>query len=190
MGKRSIVAAAANQEKKEKKKKLAAAATEAADAPAAEAPASTWHDDGDTPFPRGGGSAITALERREARLDAQRDFLFEQEAADARKKRGKKRDAEEVEEEEDVVMGALNAGDEIARADALRATDLTVGLRLLGAVSDVSSSKVTIQLPCQLMGRCVARSSPPAPALPPCLVWPSAPAAWCPARCRTSCTRR
>ena len=78
--------------------------------------------------------------------------LMEQEAA-ARKKKSKKRDAEQLEPaEEDVVMGALTAGDEIARADSLRSADLTVGLRLLGAVGEVSSSKLTIQLPCQLVG--------------------------------------
>jgi len=77
---------------------------------------------------------------------------MEQEAA-ARKKKSKKRDAEQLEPaEEDVVMGALTAGDEIARADSLRSADLTVGLRLLGAVGEVSSSKLTIQLPCQLVG--------------------------------------
>ena len=147
MGKRAATAAAAGLEKKEeKKKKLAAEAT-------APAPAATkkYADDDDTPFPRGGASAITPLERREARFDAQRDFAIEQDAA-ARKKKSKKRDAEQVEEEEDVVMGALTAGDEIARADSLRSADLTVGLRLLGAVGEVSSSKLTIQLPCQLVG--------------------------------------
>ena len=147
MGKRAATAAAAGLEKKEeKKKKLAAEAT-------APAPAATkkYADDDDTPFPRGGASAITPLERREARFDAQRDFAIEQDAA-ARKKKSKKRDAEQVEEEEDVVMGALTAGDEIARAASLRSADLTVGLRLLGAVGEVSSSKLTIQLPCQLVG--------------------------------------
>ena len=148
MGKRSATAAAAALEKKEeKKKKLAAEATAAA-------PAATqkYTDDDDTPFPRGGASAITPLEQREARFDAQRDFAMEQEAA-ARKKKSKKRDDEQLEPaEEDVVMGALTAGDEIARADSLRSADLTVGLRLLGAVGEVSSSKLTIQLPCQLVG--------------------------------------
>ena len=150
MGKRAALAAAVGLEKKEKKKKLEAEEA-TAPAPAAARAAKKWVDDEDTPFPRGGGTAITPLERREARYDAQRDFAVEQDAA-ASKKKGKKRSTEQVEEEEDVVMGALTAGDEIARADSLRSADLTVGLRLLGAVGEVSSSKLTIQLPCQLVG--------------------------------------
>lgn len=159
MGKRAVHAAEAHAEKKNK---LIKGASQQAAAPANTATAAKpgWAEDDDVPFPRGGGSAITPLERREAKLDARRDFLAEQQQGSGGERKAGKRKKEEAstaeEEEEDVVMGALNAGDEISRADVLRPADLTVGLRVLGAVSDVSSGKLSIQLPCQLSGAVAA----------------------------------
>ena len=161
MGKRAAIAAAANAEKKNKLIKGASqqAATPAATMAATATTKPGWADDDDVPFPRGGGSAITPLERREAQLDARRDFMAEQQQASSGERKAAKRKKEAAaspDAEEDVVMSALNAGDGISRADVLRPADLTVGLRVLGAVSDVSSAKLTMQLPCQLTGAVAA----------------------------------
>jgi rRNA biogenesis protein RRP5 len=102
-----------------------------------------WDDDETTPFPRGGASALAPLEHKavteQARTDAQAG-LFDEAAEDAAPA-------------EHLGLTADTEGSHSKEAHCLRRKELAAGVRLLGAVSDVSSDRLVLQLPNRLVGR-------------------------------------
>jgi hypothetical protein len=106
----------------------------------------TWADDEEAPFPRGGGTELSALEHRAIARSAQADALAEQQEGKSARDRGSVYDAEAV--------NADAAGDSgLLRAHALHRKLCLPGLKLLGAVSDVSSERLLLQLPGRMVGR-------------------------------------
>lgn len=101
-----------------------------------------WEVDETAPFPRGGGSALTPLEYKAAVSAAKEDALFEVHEESSREPAA-------VDMEERTAMG----GRELVRAHSLSRKHLVAGVRLLGAVSEVSSDRMLLQLPSRLVGR-------------------------------------
>lgn len=113
--------------------------------PAVPATSSSWEVDESAPFPRGGGSALTPLEYKTITAAAKADALFEaQEDEDAKAPR-----AETGADPERTAM----SGSDLVRAHVLTRKRIVQGVRLLGAVSDVSSDRLMLQLPGRLTGR-------------------------------------
>ena len=96
------------------------------------------------PFPRGGGSALTPLEFKAIAREAKEDALF-----------GKTQDEEDSAGEAEGVGGGgmSSAASRLVRAHALHRKELVAGVRLLGAVTDVSSDRLLLQLPNHESGR-------------------------------------
>eukprot|EP00965_Chrysotila_dentata_P206091 6183350-Pleurochrysis_carterae.AAC.3 len=113
--------------------------------------AAAWEDDAAAAFPRGGGGALSGLEHRriaaEARRDAEEEIL-----AFAKKKGGKKRDRAETETDETAARTKLRTAEGGRLDTLLRSKELAKGSLLLGAVSEVNSTKITLQLPGRLKG--------------------------------------
>ena len=125
------------------KDSIRSAQKKAAPAPAATAATTTsWETDEAAPFPRGGGSVLTPLEYKEVTMRAKEDALFETRDVDSAP-------AEAVDPE----RTAMGAGKELVRAHNLGRRQLVAGVRLLCAVSEVSSDRLLMQLPCRLSGR-------------------------------------
>ena len=94
----------------------------------------------ESPFPRGGGSALMPLEYKAVATAAKEDALFEAAEGDA--------DAP--------TSGTLiqqSATGELLRAHTLQRKQLVAGVRILGAVSEISSDRLIVQLPNRLTGR-------------------------------------
>jgi len=107
----------------------------AAPEPAAE-PVADWMEDEEAPFPRGGGSALSALERREVAARAREDALFTED--------------QEEDEDGDEAVGSLRTrlgGSSAALAARLKASELTPGTLALCAVREVHSSRAILSLP-------------------------------------------
>jgi rRNA biogenesis protein RRP5 len=116
-------------------------ATAAAAPPAAAA----WETDESAPFPRGGGSALTPLEHKAIAARAKEDALFEVS--------GGLEDADSGGASAAAAAAAASGSGELIRAHALSRKHLVAGVRVLGAVSEVSSDRLVLQLPNELLGR-------------------------------------
>ena len=107
---------------------------------------SGWEEDAEAPFPRGGGSALTPLEYRQVTAQARRDA-----AADAAGGASAKRQKRSPSSGRAPPPAAGKAVATLSR------NDLKVGVRVLAAVADVSSSRLLLQLPGGLSGVVAAR---------------------------------
>jgi hypothetical protein len=130
--------------------KLAGGATTGGDAPAAanakkvaeaEEGGATWMEDEEAPFPRGGGSTLTPLERRQVLQQAQNDALFDEGGGDAM-------------DEEEGAAGGMRArlGEAPVTTARLRPASLAQGVLTLVAVREVHSSRAVVTLPDGLFG--------------------------------------
>ena len=97
-----------------------------------------WETDETVPFPRGGGSALTPLEHRAIATAAKEDASFE----------SRQHGAEAAGPLRTALGGAT-----LVRAHLLSRKQLVVGVRVLAAVSEVSSDRLLMQLPGRISGR-------------------------------------
>ncbi|KAL3928464.1 MAG: hypothetical protein SGPRY_002377 [Prymnesium sp.] len=114
-------------------------ATDATPVPAPDA----WADDDDAPFPRGGGAgtALSALEYQAIARAAKRDAAEEQPEGTVESERNGKGAATAL-----ATSGPV-------RAYTLSHKQMAPGVKALAAVSDVSSSRLLVQLPDRMVGR-------------------------------------
>ena len=120
----------------------------------------TWADDEETPFPRGGGTELSALEYKAIVRSAQEDAVIDQqeEAEPGSSKRpGTKWKGAEDGEYDATAVSRSETGSSLIKAHALHRKLCVPGLKLLGAVSDVSTERIIMQLPGRMVGR-VARA--------------------------------
>ena len=137
---KALRAAQANGKKKSRRAEGGEASAAEQAAAQAAAPVRTWETDEAAPFPRGGGSALTPLEHKTITREAKEDALAEMRSGGA-------------------PLGAATARGEpaLTRVHALPRKLLMSGVRVLGAVNELSSDQLTLQLPGGLSGR-VARA--------------------------------
>ncbi|KOO24095.1 protein rrp5-like protein [Chrysochromulina tobinii] len=119
----------------------------AASAPSAlsSAAASSWETDEAAPFPRGGGTDLTPLEYKAVVQQAHQDVLFSEAAPT--------NDDEAAGVAERRAGGGTSSTAELVRARGLKRQDFVTGMRVLGAVSEVSSDRLLLQLPNRHTGR-------------------------------------
>lgn len=107
-------------------------------------------------FPRGGVPALTSAEVKEARSQAEADF--ESEGKARKKQRSSKRDVQRIDETEASFRGAFT-GKIPKSAELLRYKCLSVGMKILGIISEVGSKDLVISLPGGLRGFVKAEDS-------------------------------
>ena len=107
----------------------------------------TWETDEAAPFPRGGGSALTPLEFKAITKEAKEDALFE-----AQEESGPK-PPNHAADDIDAAARTGRIGGELVKAHSLTRKLLVPGVRLLGAVSQISSDRLLLQLPNRQVGR-------------------------------------
>ena len=101
-----------------------------------------WQTDEAAPFPRGGGSALTPLEYKAITTAAKEDALVETSGGGA------------VDPDVLPPPSAMGGGSsDLLRAHTLLRKQLTAGVRVMGAVSEVHSDRLLLQLPNRIPGR-------------------------------------
>eukprot|EP00163_Fabomonas_tropica_P031767 TRINITY_DN767_c0_g2_i2.p1 TRINITY_DN767_c0_g2~~TRINITY_DN767_c0_g2_i2.p1 ORF type:complete len:2036 (+),score=672.00 TRINITY_DN767_c0_g2_i2:48-6110(+) len=108
--------------------------------------------DADTPFPRGGASALSNLELREVRAEAERDFLFEVASDKKGKKKSKTDKSSRRSRGSDKVDAASSTTAVTKRIDGLSFRRLKQGMVLLGIVRESTDFDMSVQLPNNLTG--------------------------------------
>ena len=142
-----------NQMKAAGKRQPAPSAAGGAAAGAQPAAAAAWQTDESAPFPRGGSVALTPLEYKAVATAAKEDALFEMaEGGGAVGGNAGKYDVDD-DDAPALASGSGRGGGELLRAHALLRKQLTAGMRVLGAVSEIHSDRLLVQLPNRLMGR-------------------------------------
>ena len=109
----------------------AADAADAADAATAGGGAPSWEETADAPFPRGGGRALSALEYRQVAQEAKAEALFD---------------------EGDAATAGTLPSSAPSAVSSLKLTEIMSGARLLCAISEVSSTRLKVQLPNLFVG--------------------------------------
>ncbi|KAK3333317.1 hypothetical protein B0T19DRAFT_474022 [Cercophora scortea] len=103
-------------------------------------------------FPRGGGSVLTPLERKEIQVQARNDVLFEQESVAAGKKADKvAKKGKRKSKGEDATKNAARDEDAV-KIESLNFKRLVKGSLVLGTITSISSLDIAVALPNNLVG--------------------------------------